>query len=77
MVLRGALRLVRVGVVVGVPAAWAASRLVAFALFGLTPGDPATIVAASLVLAAVAIGAAWVPAHRASRIDPMKALRWE
>jgi putative ABC transport system permease protein len=77
MVLRGALRLVGVGVAVGVPAAWAASRLVAFALFGLTPGDPATIMAASLVLAAVAIGAAWVPAHRASRIDPMKALRWE
>jgi hypothetical protein len=77
MVLRGALRLVAIGVVLGAPAAWAASRLVSTALFGLSPGDPLTIAAASMLLATVAIGAAWVPAHRASRIDPMKALRWE
>jgi ABC-type antimicrobial peptide transport system permease subunit len=77
MILRGALRLVAIGVLLGAPAAWAASKLVASALFGLSPGDPATIAIASILLAAVSIAAAWIPARRASRIDPMVALRME
>jgi predicted permease len=77
MVLRGALQLVAAGVLIGAPAAWAASRLVASALFGLKPGDPVIIATASLLLAAVAIAAAWIPARKASRVDPMTALRWE
>ncbi|HJZ99716.1 MAG TPA: FtsX-like permease family protein, partial [Candidatus Solibacter sp.] len=77
MVLRGALRLIAIGVVVGAPAGWAASRVVASALFGLEPGDPTTITAAAILLAGTAMAAAWIPARRASRVDPMVALRWE
>jgi predicted permease len=75
MVVKGALRLVLVGVVLGLPAAWAASRWVKSMLFGLTPADPATIAGAALVLAIAALLAAYLPARRASRADPMTALR--
>jgi predicted permease len=77
MVLREALLLVLAGVTIGVPAALTASRLVASMLFGLTPWDPLTISAATLVLVAVAVLAGYVPARRASRVSPMVALRYE
>jgi predicted permease len=81
MVLREALSLVLIGVGLGVPAAHAAARLAANQisglLFGLNAGDPVTIAAATGVLAAVAGVAAYLPARRASRVDPMVALRNE
>ena len=77
MVLREALLLVLAGVAIGVPAALAASRLIASMLFGLTRWDPLTISAATLVLVAVAILAGYLPARRASRVSPMVALRYE
>jgi predicted permease len=77
MVLREALVLVLAGVAIGLPAALAASRLIASMLFGLTPSDPVTISAATLVLVAVAILAGYLPARRASRVSPMVALRYE
>ena len=77
MVLREALLLVLAGMAVGLAAAWAATRLLAGSLFGLTPTDPLTVVAAAALLLAVAAGAAYWPARRASRVDPLIALRGE
>jgi predicted permease len=77
MVLRQAFALVLVGVVVGLPAAMVASRVLHTFLFGLTPSDPGTLTAAALLMFAVASLAAYLPARRASHIDPMVALRCE
>ena len=70
-------RLVFIGLVLGVGAAWGLRGVVATFLFGVTPGDPASYVLAAAVLAAVALAAAAIPAHRASRVDPTTALRCE
>jgi predicted permease len=77
LVLKGAARLVLVGIAVGLPAAWAASRWVESMLFGLTPTDPAAIGGAIVLLATAAQLAAYLPARRASRVDPLAALRHE
>ena len=77
MVLRDSLSLVGVGVLVGLPGAYAIGRLLESTLFGLEPADPFTAAAALAVLAMVAALAAWLPARRAARIDPMAALRNE
>ncbi len=76
-VLGGAARLVLIGLAVGVPTAWAASRWVQSMLFGLESTDVPTLAGAILVLGAAAVAAACVPAARASRVDPMTALRHE
>ena len=65
------------GLALGVPAAWMATRWIESMLFGLTPADPATIGAAILALAIVAHVAAWLPARRASRLDPLQILKYE
>jgi predicted permease len=75
MVLRQSLILIGVGLVVGVPAAASSSRLVESLLFGLQPRDPVVFTVASLVMVAVGLIAAYAPARRASRIDPLTALR--
>ena len=75
MVLTGAVRLVLIGVVLGLPAAWAASRWVRSMLFGLNPADPATIAGAIALLTFAALIAAYLPAQRASLVDAMAALR--
>lgn len=77
MVLRETLVLVAAGVVLGIPAALATTRYLASLLFGLTPTDPATIVVLSVAMLAVAFLAGYVPARRASRVDPLIALRYE
>ena len=77
MVLRETLALVAIGVTLGVLAALEASRLVASFLFGLKPNDPLTIAGAALLMVAAAAFAGYVPARRASRVDPMVALRYE
>jgi predicted permease len=69
--------LVLVGAALGIPAALAAGGVISSQLYGLTPGDPATISAATLVMAAVALLAGYLPARRASRVDPLVALRHE
>jgi ABC-type antimicrobial peptide transport system permease subunit len=76
-VLRETLLLVGVGTAVGLPAAFACGRLVRSSLYGLAVMDPLTLGVAVGILTAVAIAAASVPARRASRIDPLIALRWE
>jgi ABC-type antimicrobial peptide transport system permease subunit len=77
MVMREVILLVAIGVVVGIPLAVGLSHLVRSQLYGLVPHDPATILAATLLLSAVAALAGLIPALRASRIDPMRALRYE
>jgi predicted permease len=77
MVVWQGMRLALAGVVVGIAAAFGLTRLIASFLFGIKPWDPAVFVAVPLVLAAVALLAVWLPAARASRIDPMQALRAE
>jgi ABC-type antimicrobial peptide transport system permease subunit len=75
MVLRESLTLVGLGVVIGTLAALAASRLVTAMLFGVTGADPVTYVSVGIALVFVALLAASLPARRASRIDPIEALR--
>jgi putative ABC transport system permease protein len=71
------LRLTFVALVIGLIAASGATRLLASQLFGVTPSDPVTFAAVPLVLGAVAVLACYLPARRASRLDPLVALRRE
>ena len=75
MVLGDGMRLVAIGLVVGLAAALALGHLVASLLYGVTATDAATYAAIALVLAAVAVIAILIPARRATRVDPMLALR--
>jgi len=68
-------RLVGIGVLVGAAVSVWASQFVASLLYGLEPRDPITLVAAALMLGTVGAFAGWVPAYRASRIDPAEVLR--
>ena len=77
MVLRRGLVLTLVGSALGIALAIAGSRLVESFLFGVSPTDPVTLVVVPLVLIAVALAAALIPARRASRVDPVSALRYE
>ena len=76
-VLREALGAVAAGVAIGLTAAFYWSRFLEALLFGVTPNDPATLIAVASVFFAVALAAAYVPARRASRVDPIVALRVE
>jgi predicted permease len=75
MVLRDSLRMVGAGIVVGLPCAYAVGRILKTSLFQMEPMDPQTAGLSFVALLGVALLAAWVPARRASRIDPMSALR--
>jgi predicted permease len=76
-VIRETLALVGVGLAIGVPGALACGRLVQSALFGLQPSDPGSVGVAVLVIVGVGLLAGYLPARRASRVDPLVALRWE
>jgi ABC-type antimicrobial peptide transport system permease subunit len=71
------LQLAAIGITVGIVASWALARSLSGLLFGVTATDPVTFIGMLLVLAAVAALAGYVPARRASRIDPLVALRAE
>jgi len=75
MVLRQGAKLAAGGVVAGLLGAVAMTRAIAALLFDVSPRDPATLVALSLALCAIAMLACYVPAHRATRVDPIRALR--
>ena len=77
LVIRQGLQLTACGVVVGLVGAWSLTRLMRALLFGVTPTDLLTLVAVVLTLAAVALLACYVPARRATRVDPLVALREE
>jgi predicted permease len=77
MVLRETLTLAGVGVGIGLAGAYAVTRLIQTQLFGVEPTDLLTMAAASLGIAAVTALAGYIPARRATGIDPMNALRWE
>jgi predicted permease len=77
MALKSALILVVIGVAIGLAVALASGRLISGLLFGLDPANLETLLQASLVLIGVALVAGFWPAHRASRLDPVRALRQE
>ena len=77
MVLRRVATLVGVGIIIGAVMSFWAARFAEALLFGLEPRDPVTFVAAACVLAAVGALAAWVPAYRATCVDPMESLKGE
>jgi predicted permease len=77
MVLRESAALLSAGIALGALAAYASGQVIAAMLFGLSPSDPATYAGAAAALSLVCLAATLIPARRASRIDPMVALRVE
>lgn len=77
LILKHGLRPVLLGVAIGVSGALALTRLLTSLLFGVTPGDTLTFVTVSLGLIVVALLACWIPARRATKVDPLVALRYE
>jgi len=75
LVLRESAALVTRGAALGIVSAYGASRFVESMLFGLSPGDPLTYGAVALLLGALALLASLLPARRASRVNPLEALR--
>ena len=76
-ILERALALASIGVAVGLPLTLVLTRLIRSNLYGVTPFDPGTICVAVSLLLAVVLIAAWIPVWRATRIDPIVALRCE
>ncbi len=77
LVMKDVVILAAIGIAIGLPAAWGLTRMVKSQLYGIQPNDTLTIVAATLGIACVALLAGYVPARRATHVDPMHALRWE
>jgi ABC-type antimicrobial peptide transport system permease subunit len=77
LVMREVLILVAAGIGAGLPLAWGLTRLIQAQLYGIEPNDPLSIASATLLLAAVALLAGYIPARRAAGYDPVRVLRYE
>jgi ABC-type antimicrobial peptide transport system permease subunit len=77
LVMRQGARLALVGVGIGIAGALGLTRFLSSLLYGVKPADPLTFVAVSFILASVALLASYIPARRATQVDPMAALRCE
>jgi putative ABC transport system permease protein len=77
LVLGEGFQLIAGGIVAGVAAAVVLSRVLRSFLYGVEPNDPVTLVAVGALFAAVALLACWVPTRRATKVDPLEALRYE
>src|ERR1700756_3212673 len=77
LVLGDALVMIAAGTAIALTCVWALGRLIESQLYDVKPTDPVTILAATLVLCSTALGAALIPARRASAVNPSEALRFE
>jgi predicted permease len=77
LVMKEVLILVSVGIVLGLGASWGLTRYVQKQLYGIQPNDLTTVILATIGIACVALAAGYVPARRATQVDPIRALRWE
>jgi ABC-type antimicrobial peptide transport system permease subunit len=77
LVLRDALRMAGIGIVLGAAVGFGVTRVMRNLLFGVGSGDPLTFIAVAALLAAVAVLASYIPALRATKVDPIVALRCE
>jgi ABC-type antimicrobial peptide transport system permease subunit len=77
MVLKQGMRLVALGVALGLPASFALMRLIERLLFGVRPADPLTFAAIAMLLLLISLLACWIPSRRATKVDPLIALRAE
>ena len=77
LVLRQGLKLVLIGAIIGIPASLAVARLLSSLLVGLTTTDALTIVVVTVLLVGVTLLACYLPARRATRVDPLETLRYE
>jgi ABC-type antimicrobial peptide transport system permease subunit len=77
MVIRQGLRLALIGVAIGIAGALALMQFLSGLLYGVRPTDPLTFIGVSLTLTAVGLAACYIPGRRATKIDPMEALRYE